>query len=72
VFTIPIQVFTMPIRAFTFRRSGCSRWTDPRVHDAPKSAGVDEWTAIACQASWQTTRMNLAAFERHGVFKQSA
>ncbi|HEX4385118.1 MAG TPA: RNA-binding protein [Myxococcales bacterium] len=33
--------------------------------------GVDEWTAIACQASWQTTRMNLAAFERHGVFKQS-
>src|SRR2546422_6934496 len=38
VFTIPIPVFTMPIRAFTFRRSRCSRWADPRVHDGPKSA----------------------------------
>src|SRR3989449_11751981 len=38
VFTIPIPVFTMPIRAFTFRRSRCSRWANPRVHDGPKSA----------------------------------
>lgn len=27
-----------------------------------------EWTAIARHATWQTTRMNLATFERHGVF----
>jgi hypothetical protein len=40
------EVFTMtdlgvhdgPIRAFTMRRSRRSRWTDPRVHDAPKPA----------------------------------
>jgi hypothetical protein len=38
MFTIPIPVFTMPIRAFTFRRSRCSRWPDPSVHDGPKSA----------------------------------
>jgi hypothetical protein len=38
VFTIAIRVFTMPILAFTFRRSGCSRCSDPRVHDGPKSA----------------------------------
>lgn len=27
------------------------------------------WVAIACQASWQTTRMNLNTFARHEVFK---
>jgi 60 kDa SS-A/Ro ribonucleoprotein len=27
-----------------------------------------QWVAIACNASWQTTRMNLATFARHGVF----
>ena len=27
------------------------------------------WVAIACQASWQMTRMNLNTFARHGVFK---
>lgn len=27
------------------------------------------WVAIACQASWQTTRMNLNTFTRHEVFK---
>jgi 60 kDa SS-A/Ro ribonucleoprotein len=30
--------------------------------------GSAEWTAIARRASWQTTRMNLATFARHGVF----
>ena len=30
--------------------------------------GRNEWTAIARQASWQTTRMNLNTFARHGVF----
>lgn len=28
-----------------------------------------EWLAIARNASWQMTRMNLNTFERHGVFK---
>lgn len=30
--------------------------------------GVDEWIAIATNASWQMTRMNLNTFARHGVF----
>ena len=32
--------------------------------------GMPEWTAIARRASWQTTRMNLNTFARHGVFYQ--
>jgi 60 kDa SS-A/Ro ribonucleoprotein len=31
--------------------------------------GEGEWTAIARQAPWQMTRMNLNTFARHGVFK---
>lgn len=30
--------------------------------------GVEQWAAIARRASWQTTRMNLSTFARHGVF----
>ncbi len=30
--------------------------------------GEAEWSAIADHASWQTTRMNLNTFARHGVF----
>jgi 60 kDa SS-A/Ro ribonucleoprotein len=33
--------------------------------------GRREWAAIARQASWQTTRMNLVAFARHGVFEEA-
>lgn len=32
--------------------------------------GPAEWTEIARNASWQTTRMNLNTFARHDVFKQ--
>src|SRR5262245_36535690 len=32
--------------------------------------GAAEWTAIARQAPWQMTRMNLNTFARHGVFTQ--
>ena len=32
--------------------------------------GAAEWTAIARRAPWQTTRMNLNTFARHGVFDQ--
>ena len=31
--------------------------------------GQKEWTAIARNASWQMTRMNLNTFARHGVFE---
>jgi len=34
--------------------------------------GIAEWTAIAKQCSWQTLRMNLNTFERHGVFKDKS
>jgi len=50
---------------------------DPReVPDVPfqmltaLDLGTPEWTAIARRASWQTTRMNLNTFARHGVFGQ--
>ncbi len=32
------------------------------------SLGASEWAQIAKNASWQTTRMNLNTFARHGVF----
>jgi 60 kDa SS-A/Ro ribonucleoprotein len=32
--------------------------------------GKDEWVAIAMNASWQMTRMNLNTFARHGVFER--
>lgn len=33
--------------------------------------GEKEWSAIAANASWQTTRMNLNTFARHGVFRDA-
>lgn len=33
--------------------------------------GPDDWKAIARNASWQTTRMNLNTFARHGVFDRA-
>ena len=30
-----------------------------------------DWAAIAARASWQTTRMNLNTFARHGVFEET-
>ena len=32
----------------------------------------DEWARVAQRSSWQTTRMNLNTFARHGVFDQPA
>jgi hypothetical protein len=57
-------VFTIPILAFTFRRSGCSRCSDPRVHDGPKSAttGVCA-TGVAFFPTSAPTRINAP----HGV-----
>jgi 60 kDa SS-A/Ro ribonucleoprotein len=33
--------------------------------------GQEEWVAVASNASWQTTRMNLNTFARHGVFDRA-
>lgn len=46
----------------------------PPVPDVPMALltglplTTEHWTAIARNASWQTTRMNLNTFARHGVF----
>ncbi len=37
-----------------------------------QNLGEKEWSAIAENASWQTTRMNLNTFARHGVFRDAA
>ena len=34
--------------------------------------GKSEWTAIARNAPWQLTRMNLNTFQRHGVFEDAS
>lgn len=34
--------------------------------------GAWEWKSIAYRASWQTTRMNLNTFARHGVFEDAS
>jgi 60 kDa SS-A/Ro ribonucleoprotein len=33
--------------------------------------GMREWSAIAANATWHTTRMNLNTFARHGVFEST-
>jgi 60 kDa SS-A/Ro ribonucleoprotein len=37
-----------------------------------QNLGEKEWSAIASNSSWQTTRMNLNTFARHGVFRDAA
>jgi len=55
-------------------------WKNSREGDVPDvpfqmlsalSLGQKEWSAIAAKASWQTTRMNLNTFARHGVFRDT-
>jgi 60 kDa SS-A/Ro ribonucleoprotein len=36
------------------------------------SLGKEQWTAIAINASWNTLRMNLNTFQRHGVYEDKA
>jgi 60 kDa SS-A/Ro ribonucleoprotein len=36
-----------------------------------QNLGEKEWSTIASNASWQTTRMNLNTFARHGVFRDA-
>ena len=56
-------------------------WKQSRTGDIPDvpfqmltalDLGTAEWSAIADNASWQTTRMNLNTFSRHGVFRDQA
>ena len=60
------------VRAFEAFKRGETR----EVPDVPfqmltaLELGQDEWCAIARQASWQTTRMNLNTFARHRVFER--
>lgn len=37
-----------------------------------QNLGEKEWSSIASNSSWQTTRMNLNTFARHGVFRDAA
>ena len=52
-------------------------WASSEVPDVPFQMltalplGRAEWSAIARQAPWQMTRMNLNTFARHGVFKDA-
>ncbi len=56
-------------------------WKTDRTGDIPdvpfqmltaQDLGETEWSAIAKNASWQTSRMNLNTFARHGVFNDAA
>lgn len=62
------------VRAFEAFKGG-SRETVPEVPFLMLTAlnlGTAEWTAIARNAGWQTLRMNLNTFLRHGVFADEA
>lgn len=61
------------VKAFEAFKAGASA----EVPDVPflmltaLPLGRREWAAIARGASWQTVRMNLATFARHGVFEDA-
>ncbi len=62
------------VRQFEAYKAG-ARETVPDVPFQMLTAldlGRAEWTAIARNASWQMTRMNLNTFARHGVFADEA
>jgi 60 kDa SS-A/Ro ribonucleoprotein len=62
------------VQAFEAFKRNPSPWV-PKVPFQMLTAltlGAPEWKAIAKSASWQTTRMNLQTFARHGVFEDAA
>ncbi len=70
----PYETDALPpiVRAFeAFKAAG---GTAPNTPDVPLQMltalklSKEQWKSIARRASWQTTRMNLNAFARHGVF----
>lgn len=59
------------VREFEDWRSG-KRYLPTRLPfemTAPACKTTDDWIELAKTASWQTTRMNLNTFARHGVFE---
>jgi 60 kDa SS-A/Ro ribonucleoprotein len=60
------------VRRFEAYKAGATR----EVPDVPfqmltaLELGANEWAAIARNAGWQMTRMNLNTFARHGVFEK--
>jgi 60 kDa SS-A/Ro ribonucleoprotein len=69
----PWDVAALPGTLGAFEAWKTSR--EGEVPDVPfqmltaQDLGEKEWSAIATNASWQTTRMNLNTFARHGVFR---
>ena len=72
----PWDAAALPESLRTFEAWKISR--EGEVPDVPfqmltaQDLGEKEWSAIASNASWQTTRMNLNTFARHGVFRDAA
>jgi 60 kDa SS-A/Ro ribonucleoprotein len=60
-----------------FKASRLEKSESPDVPDLPfmllsaLPLGRKDWVSIAKNASWQTTRMNLNTFARHGVFNET-
>ncbi|MBK8913773.1 MAG: RNA-binding protein [Phycisphaerales bacterium] len=64
------------VRAFEAYKAAADR-SELRVPDVPfqmltaLNLGPRQWREIASRAPWQTTRINLNTFARHGVFQDS-
>ena len=61
----------LPVQAFEAWKQQRTRLVPDVPFQLLTSMPLDTaaWCAIACQASWQATRMNLNTFARHGVFE---
>lgn len=72
----PWDAAALPATLRAFERWKVTR--EGEVPDVPfqmltaQDLGKKEWSAIAANATWQTTRMNLNTFARHGVFRDAA
>ncbi|MFT3913439.1 MAG: RNA-binding protein [Anaeromyxobacteraceae bacterium] len=60
------------VRAYEAFKAGASTIVPdvPHLMLTALPLGHREWREIALHASWQTVRMNLATFARHGVFEE--
>jgi 60 kDa SS-A/Ro ribonucleoprotein len=66
------ELLPKPIQAFEAWKRGETGGEVPNVPSRMLQGlplGTKEWTEIARNARWQETRMNLASFQRHDVFK---
>jgi len=69
-----VDALLKTLRAFeAWKTSGLGEVPDvPFQMLTAQNLGEKEWTAIANNASWQTVRMNLNTFARHGVLRDEA